>query len=192
MRTNGLLALLFTAAACGSAGAGGDDSGAGSGAANGDGGDHDAGPQADAREAAVSADAGSASDATEASSASDAADDGQLGDADSAAPCTGTPQPIQATCIADLTDSGSLSNPTYCFEFTGSTFATPGESMADCDLLGGVLTTQPCPTAGVVGKCIDSCGQPSETVLYAYASTCNCTAASLQQSCIMNGDYFLP
>jgi hypothetical protein len=182
--------LATTLLACGSS-ADGDDAGGGDAASAGNG---------DAGSSDQSSD-GSATAMGESAASQDAGLDGRSGGgvdaadtdtSDSSATCTGAPQPIQATCVAYLNDSGAPSAPSLCLELTGSTFGVAGEAKADCDVLGGVLTSEPCPTASVVGKCIGSCGQASESVLYAYASTCSCTAASLEQSCTAMGGFFLP
>jgi hypothetical protein len=182
--------LAATLCACGSSG-GGEGAG-GVDAARGENGDPGSSDQSSDGSATAMGESEAARDGGLDSRSGDGLDAADADTSDSSAICTGVPQPIQATCIAYLNDAGAPNAPSLCLELTGSTFGVAGEAKADCDVLGGVLTPQPCPTASVVGKCIGGCGQASESVLYAYASTCSCTAASLQQSCAAMGGYFLP
>jgi hypothetical protein len=111
--------------------------------------------------------------------------DGASSDAgDGAAPCTGVPQSRKGSCLW-AQDAGP---PLLCIEFTGT---LTDYNADDCTLLSPdalYSTTQGCPTAALLGRCLQQCGAPDETVGYDYVAS----AAGYQQSCESGGGIFLP
>jgi len=75
-----------------------------------------------------------------------------------------------------------------CIEYTGAEFSAATVQEA-CSAVSGQFTSDGCPTAGLVGRCINQCGQSTESVGYFYEGT----PADLQKSCTSSsGGYYLP
>jgi hypothetical protein len=181
-RAPGALFIAFMLAGCGSEG-GGADAGPGIEASAPIDGAHAESGDAQTPDAATDAATDARADATEDASAdSDALDAG-----DGSPACTGMPQAVLGSCVlAGASDAGP---PLLCIEYTGTLF-TSDAIMAACSALSADYSTQPCPTQGLHGRCIQNCAQSNESVDYFYSNT----AAALQQACAMNSPpgYFLP
>ena len=67
-----------------------------------------------------------------------------------------------------------------CTEFTGSEYTT--ESIQQACAGGAQYSANPCPPAGLVGKCIDHCGESSESVGYVYEGT----PEAVKRACLAN------
>ena len=67
-----------------------------------------------------------------------------------------------------------------CTEFTGAEFTT--DAIMQACTAPSIFTTHPCPTAGLVGKCIDRCGESAESAGYLYRGT----AESVRRACLAN------
>jgi hypothetical protein len=167
-----LASLAVALLACGSGGGAGvggnaDASGSLEGSVDADGG----GKSDDAALVDGSADAEGANEA------SPDADDG-------AAPCTGMPQSLNGSCTVFVDPDAAASALLLCIEYTGP---DPSLLLTCADLMG-TSSTGPCPTTALLGRCLQQCGAPDETVGYDYVAS----AAAYRQSCESGGGIFLP
>jgi hypothetical protein len=101
--------------------------------------------------------------------------------ADGGSPCPGKPESNHTGSCAfygvAAADAGDAGAPLlFCTDYTGSSMTDAG-AIGACNTSLGVLAAS-CPTTGVIGSCILSCGTPFETVQHYYTD-----AVVAQQQC---------
>jgi hypothetical protein len=100
--------------------------------------------------------------------------------------CSSAGQPPKGACLFAGVEGGP---PLTCIEFTGSEFTT-GLVTQVCATAGMRFVAKGCPTASLVGRCINHCGERNQAVNYLYVGT----AAAARKSCYANtpAGQFLP